>query len=187
MRKFLSVALLSGLVLSGAYASDLLASVTNGAVSESSVGVHKLNTAEMANVKGGYTVGTDIYVFANMDSFAQVGKIITISEEEKAVGALSYYGSERGGSGYHARSRYQEAVSIANPDRGEHIAITVSLAKIPTYWGTPRLKFGYGAAVVRVAPNGSVSRVRSATLSSYLASDAMRHEKNTLARVLTTN
>lgn len=191
MRKVIGATLLSGLIFSVTYAGDFLAKVSNGVLSDSSVGVHKLNTAEMETVRGGYVVSSDIYIFANMNtgysSFAQVGKIIFLSDQEQTARVLGYYGSQNAGSGYHAESRYQEAISVANPDRNEHIAITASMSKIPSYWGTPTLKFGYGAAVVRVAPNGSVARLRSATLSSHIATDAMRHEKNTLTQALVTN
>lgn len=191
MRKVIGATLLSGLIFSVTYAGDFLANVSNGVLSDSSVGVHKLNTAEMETVRGGYTVPNVYIEFANMNSgggsFAQVGKIIVLSRLERNARALSYYGSENAGHGYTAMSRYQEAVSIANPDRNEVLSITASMAKIPSYWGTPRLKFGFGAAVLRIAPNGTISKVRSATLSSHIATDAMRHEKNNLSHYLVTH
>lgn len=57
MRKVVFVALLSGL-LGSALADDLLARASGGALSENSLGVKKLSQAEMAEVKGGYQIGS---------------------------------------------------------------------------------------------------------------------------------
>ena len=57
MRKIVFVALLSGL-LGSALADDLLARASGGALSENSLGVKKLSQAEMAEVKGGYKIGS---------------------------------------------------------------------------------------------------------------------------------
>lgn len=57
MRKIVFVALLSGL-LGSALADDLLARASGDALSENSLGVKKLSQAEMAEVKGGYQIGS---------------------------------------------------------------------------------------------------------------------------------
>lgn len=57
MKKFLSIALLGSLLVSCALADeDLLAKVTNGALSDNSKDVKVLNLDEMKEVKGGYSV-----------------------------------------------------------------------------------------------------------------------------------
>lgn len=58
MKKIVFATLLSGVFLGSALADDLLAKVSNGALTENSAGVKKLNEAEMAEVKGGYKIGS---------------------------------------------------------------------------------------------------------------------------------
>lgn len=57
LKKFLSIAVMSSLFSSGAFAEDLLAKITNGAVSDTSKGVRLLSTEEEKQVVGGYNVG----------------------------------------------------------------------------------------------------------------------------------
>ncbi|MBZ7943543.1 hypothetical protein H2269_02920 [Campylobacter sp. RM13744] len=52
--KLLSVVALSALLSSSAFAEDILAKVSNGAISDNSAGVKVLNLDEMKEVKGGY-------------------------------------------------------------------------------------------------------------------------------------
>lgn len=56
LKKFLSIAVMSSLFSSGALAEDLLAKLTNGAVSDTSKGVRLLSTEEEKQVVGGYVV-----------------------------------------------------------------------------------------------------------------------------------
>ena len=58
MKKIVFVALLSGVFLGSALADDLLAKASNGTLSENSPGVKKLSQAEMAEVVGGYKIGS---------------------------------------------------------------------------------------------------------------------------------
>lgn len=191
MIRLSKIALISALLGAGLSADDFLTKATNGIIADDSFGVKSLDLAEITKVKGGYTV-PDVYIeFANLNSagasFSQVGKIILLSEKEHSAKALGYYGSKEAGRGYHAKQRYQEALSIADPRRGEVLSITASMSKLPTYWGVPKIQFGFGAAVLRVAPNGSIFKLRTESLSSHIASDAMRFEKNNLSRYLVHN
>ena len=54
MNKFLFSAVISAILTSGAFAVDLLASVTNGKISDNSPGVKVLSLDEAKQVKGGY-------------------------------------------------------------------------------------------------------------------------------------
>ena len=54
MNKFLFSAVISAILTSGAFAADLLASVTNGKISDNSPGVKVLSLEEAKQVKGGY-------------------------------------------------------------------------------------------------------------------------------------
>ena len=54
MNKFLFSAVISAILTSGAFGADLLASVTNGKLSDNSPGVKVLSLDEAKQVKGGY-------------------------------------------------------------------------------------------------------------------------------------
>ncbi|TKX32687.1 hypothetical protein CQA76_03380 [Campylobacter aviculae] len=54
MKKLLSIATLGALLASSAFGDDFLAKVSNGALSDNSVGVKVLSLNEMKDVKGGY-------------------------------------------------------------------------------------------------------------------------------------
>ena len=56
MNKFLFSAVISAILASGAFAVDLLASLTNGKLSDNSPGVKVLSLDEAKQVKGGYSV-----------------------------------------------------------------------------------------------------------------------------------
>ena len=56
MNKFLFSAVISAILTSGAFAVDLLASVTNGKLSDNSPGVRVLSLEEAKQVKGGCSV-----------------------------------------------------------------------------------------------------------------------------------
>ncbi|TNB56060.1 hypothetical protein FDW44_08555, partial [Campylobacter helveticus] len=53
-KKLLSVVALGALLSSSAFAEDILAKVSNGAISDNSAGVKVLSLDEMKEVKGGY-------------------------------------------------------------------------------------------------------------------------------------
>ena len=54
MDKFLFSAVISAILTSGAFGADLLASLTNGKLSDNSPGVKVLSLEEAKQVKGGY-------------------------------------------------------------------------------------------------------------------------------------
>ncbi|HED7912549.1 TPA: hypothetical protein R6B54_001769 [Campylobacter coli] len=54
LKKLLSVVALGALLSSSAFAEDILAKVSNGAISDNSAGVKVLSLDEMKEVKGGY-------------------------------------------------------------------------------------------------------------------------------------
>ncbi|MCR2062974.1 hypothetical protein [Campylobacter helveticus] len=57
-KKLFSIVALSALLANFAFANDLLAKLSNGAVSDNSVGVKILSLDEMKEVRGGYAVAT---------------------------------------------------------------------------------------------------------------------------------
>ena len=54
LKKFFALAVLSSLFISSALADDLLAKISNGAISDHSKGVKVLSLDEQKEVKGGY-------------------------------------------------------------------------------------------------------------------------------------
>ncbi|EPT1527466.1 hypothetical protein ACVO4C_000509 [Campylobacter upsaliensis] len=58
MKKLFSIVALSALLVSFSFANDLLAKLSNGVVSDNSVGVKILSLDEMKEVRGGYAVAT---------------------------------------------------------------------------------------------------------------------------------
>ncbi len=58
-KKLLSVVALGALLSSSAFAEDILAKVSNGAISDNSAGVKVLSLNEMKEVKGGYRFQRD--------------------------------------------------------------------------------------------------------------------------------
>ncbi|EOG2576398.1 hypothetical protein CUPS3808_03105 [Campylobacter upsaliensis] len=58
MKKLFSIVALSALLANFAFANDLLAKLSNGVVSDNSVGVKILSLDEMKEVRGGYAVAT---------------------------------------------------------------------------------------------------------------------------------
>lgn len=69
LKKVLSIVVMSGLFSSGAFAEDLLAQITNGALSDTSKGVRLLSAEEEKQIVGGYVVnffnsGNELYAVA---------------------------------------------------------------------------------------------------------------------------
>lgn len=85
-----------------------------------------------------------------------------------------------------AQQRYREAVSVADPSKDEYLMITATKVTRTGAFGVPIPTFSQGAIVLGFA-NGAAYKLRNADLSSYIASDAMRYEKNNLNRALVVN
>ena len=62
MKKFLFSAVISAILTSGAFGADLLAKLTNGKISDNSLGVKMLSLDEAKQVKGGYEISQP-YIF----------------------------------------------------------------------------------------------------------------------------
>ncbi|EIE1466007.1 hypothetical protein KHU38_001442 [Campylobacter upsaliensis] len=91
-QKLFSVIALSALLVSFSFANDLLAKLSNGAVSDNSVGVKILSLDEMKEVRGGYglfqnSTGDSVFVFQNMNlgttKLSQIGVIVGLTPYEK--------------------------------------------------------------------------------------------------------
>ncbi|MBZ7944642.1 hypothetical protein H2259_01085 [Campylobacter sp. RM10532] len=76
LKKLLSVAALGALLSSSAFAEDILAKVSNGAISDNSAGVKVLNLDEMKEVKGGYRFQRDSAFDYDAGSLTSYGYVV---------------------------------------------------------------------------------------------------------------
>ncbi|EDP6891396.1 hypothetical protein GPS24_02370 [Campylobacter upsaliensis] len=75
-KKLLSVTALGALLASSAFAEDILAKVSNGAISDTSAGVKVLSLDEMKEVKGGYWFQRDSAFDYNAGSLSSYGYVV---------------------------------------------------------------------------------------------------------------
>ncbi|EAH5902990.1 hypothetical protein COR16_06305 [Campylobacter upsaliensis] len=75
-KKLLSVTALGALLASSAFAEDILAKVSNGAISDNSAGVKVLSLDEMKEVKGGYWFQRDSAFDYNAGSLSSYGYVV---------------------------------------------------------------------------------------------------------------
>ncbi|EAI5398545.1 hypothetical protein ACJY7S_000600 [Campylobacter upsaliensis] len=94
-KKLLSVTALGALLASSAFAEDILAKVSNGAISDNSAGVKVLSLDEMKEVKGGY-------------------QFIRNSNYDYLAGSLSSYGYEVRDDRYNSTSIVSNSLGYSN-------------------------------------------------------------------------
>lgn len=75
-QKLFSVIALGALLSSSAFAEDILAKVSNGAISDNSAGVKVLSLDEMKEVKGGYYFQRDSAFDYNAGSLSSYGYVV---------------------------------------------------------------------------------------------------------------
>ncbi|HIH2030078.1 TPA: hypothetical protein ACYKGJ_001814 [Campylobacter coli] len=101
-KKLLSVAALGALLSSSAFAEDILAKVSNGAISDNSAGVKVLSLDEMKEVKGGYyfkrapnfDYGTGIRSYAYIVTDADNSQL-QISSNSKVLAKYRYVNNQK--------------------------------------------------------------------------------------------
>ncbi|EOZ3532453.1 hypothetical protein ACU9ZQ_001010 [Campylobacter upsaliensis] len=87
-KKLLSVVALGALLASSAFAEDILAKVSNGAISDNSAGVKVLSLDEMKEVKGGYYFKRDSAFDYNAGSLSSYGYVVmdnSVNQNSNAV------------------------------------------------------------------------------------------------------
>ncbi|EDP6868860.1 hypothetical protein GJ081_08690, partial [Campylobacter upsaliensis] len=87
-KKLLSVTALGALLASSAFAEDILAKVSNGAISDTSAGVKVLSLDEMKEVKGGYYFQRDSAFDYNAGSLSSYGYVVmdnSVNQNSNAV------------------------------------------------------------------------------------------------------
>lgn len=87
-KKLLSVTALGALLASSAFAEDILAKVSNGAISDNSAGVKVLSLDEMKEIKGGYYFKRDSAFDYNAGSLSSYGYVVmdnSVNQNSNAV------------------------------------------------------------------------------------------------------
>ncbi|KDA35797.1 hypothetical protein N218_12855 [Campylobacter jejuni K5] len=102
LKKLLSVVALGALLASSAFAEDILAKVSNGAISDNSAGVKVLSLDEMKEVKGGFNFVRDSRYdnIAGIRSYAYVvtdadKSQLQISSNSKVLAKYRYVNNQK--------------------------------------------------------------------------------------------
>ena len=152
MNKFLFSAVISAILTSGAFAVDLLASLTNGKLSDNSPDVRVLSLDEAKQVKGGYNIATlENINTINLGGGATIKEayaVINLAQVEIDNKALYTFGATKcSGSLTLNKNRYNDFAKIADPKKNEVVVITGTMTTAPTYYGLSKSQFSISAAV----------------------------------------
>ena len=187
-KKLFFGAVILAILASGAFAVDLLASVTNGKISDNSPGVKVLSLKEAKQVKGGYNIAT----LENINTI-NLGGGATIKEAYAIIGltdtklknkALCTFGATKcSGSLTLNKNRYNDFAKIADPKKNEVVVITGTMTTAPTYYGLSKSQFFISASVY-VNNGGSLTKLRNINTSNKTVKDAISRIRNDLNQKL---
>nr|WP_321431978.1 hypothetical protein [uncultured Campylobacter sp.] len=191
MKKFLlSSFLVASLASSlfGADGVDLLASVTNGKISDNSPGVKVLSLEEAKQVKGGYYISTlENINTINLGGGATIKEayaIIGLTDTELKNKTLCTFGATKcTGSSTLNKRRYNDFAKIADPNKNEVVVITSTMITTPTYYGLSKSQFSISAAVY-VNNGGALTKLRNINTSNTTVKDAVNRTRNNLNQKL---
>ncbi|ECQ7390255.1 hypothetical protein F0F28_08565 [Campylobacter jejuni] len=104
-KKLLSVVALGALLSSSAFAEDILAKVSNGAISDNSAGVKVLSLNEMKEVKGGYefsrassydyTAGIRSYAYFVYNNGNSVNSELQVENYKKVLATFRFVNNQK--------------------------------------------------------------------------------------------
>ncbi|TKX33027.1 bacteriocin [Campylobacter aviculae] len=173
-KKLFSVTALGALLASSAFADDFLAKVSNGALSDNSVGVKVLSLNEMKDVKGGYQVqlhsgsqwgNNDEYYAVALYTEGELQYIVNyLKQDDKAPQGLC--GIDQASCSNPSKSRI---VSYLDVTLGEITFFPVYKVKRQVKvsdLGQPYVLFTYGTGVID--KNGQLYKFDSTTSSAHL-------------------
>ena len=167
MEKLFKVALASALMLSGAFANDLLSKATNGAADNNSVGVKTLNSLDLEQVNGGYSI--NIQPFSKSQNISQSVALVKFSEYETRNKVSCGLNISSNCSGYYARSNFQEVMSQVDYSNGEYLGILATKANKPYGFGSIP-QYSYSVAAFKNV-NGQLMRLKTITNKPYIANE----------------
>lgn len=167
MEKLFKVALASALMLSGAFANDLLSKATNGAADNNSVGVKTLNSLDLEQVNGGYSI--KIYNLSKTQNFSQAVALVNFSQYELDKKVSCGLNMPDGCSGYYATSNFQEVMSQVNYSNGEYLGVVATKVNKPYGFGSIP-QYSYSVAAFKNV-NGQLMRLKTITNKPYIANE----------------
>jgi len=167
MEKLFKVALASALMLSGAFANDLLSKATNGAADNNSVGVKTLNSLDLEQVNGGYSI--KIYNLSKTQNFSQAVALVNFSQYERDKKVSCGLNMPDGCSGYYATSNFQEVMSQVNYSNGEYLGVVATKINKPYGFGSIP-QYSYSVAAFKNV-NGQLMRLKTITNKPYIANE----------------
>ena len=194
LRTFLKFVLVGALVSTLSLADDFLAKVSNGALSDNSLGVKKLTLDEASQVVGGYKLynNGEHYLLQNLNSavskLTQIGVLVEFTPFEIANSVSCGFNAlgecQSNTRIPSAKSNYNQIASQANQLRGEYFALTTTKTAVATNFGV-QYKFATAAAVVGVS-GGRAYRIRSGTASGIIFNEVKKAYENKLNQILIT-
>ena len=169
MEKLFKVALASALMLSGAFANDLLSKATNGAAYNNSVGVKTLNSLDLEQVNGGYSINIQALPKTSQN-IAQAVALVQFDEYEKTnkvscgLNSTNCYTKS-----YYAQSNFQEVMSQVNYSNGEYLGVVATKVNKPYGFGSIP-QYSYSVAAFKNV-NGQLMRLKTITNKPYIANE----------------
>lgn len=193
-KKILSIVVMSGLFSSGAFAEDLLAQITNGALSDTSKGVRLLSAEEEKQIVGGYGLmeNNGVNVFELMRSslngatITQIGVVVGLNDfEMNNQVACGLNVTTCSTSSYVNKQSYNDLILIANPALNEYLAVTATKTTAIGAYGVPQNQFTNSNVVVGLNhSNGTIYKIRNVTSNNSIASEVWRKFGNDLNGIL---
>ncbi|MBZ8004605.1 hypothetical protein [Campylobacter canadensis] len=151
-----------------ANANDLLAEITNNAISDNSLGVKVLNTEQMSKVRGGYIVSYFNTTFYSTN-LLQTNHVVLFGDNEldkKAVYMYGYDFQKTDNASYMQKNEFIEAtIGLMS---GELLAISFTQTKIPQFIGS-QYSYSYDPKAV----NYYTGKTRAMTGNSWLKNLAL--------------
>ncbi|MCI7581339.1 hypothetical protein [Campylobacter sp.] len=188
MNKFLFSAVISAILTSGAFSADLLASLTNGKISDNNPSVKVLSLDEAKQVKGEYNIATleniNTINLAGGTTIKEAYAVINLAQVEIDNKALCTFGATKcSGSLTLNKNRYNDFAKIADPKKNEVVVITGTMTTAPAYYGLSKSQFFISASVY-VNNGGSLTKLRNINTSNTTVKDAMSRIRNDLNQKL---
>ena len=188
MKKLLFSSLLVASLASSLFGADLLASLTNGKISDNSPGVKVLSLEEAKQVKGGYYISTlENINTINLGGGATIKEayaIIGLTDTELKNKTLCTFGATKCSRSLTLnKNRYNDFAKIADPKKNEVVVITGTMTTAPTYYGLSKSQFFISASVY-VNNGRSLTKLRNINTSNTTVKDAISRIRNDLNQKL---
>ena len=194
IKKIFVILSLSTFIINLSFATDLLADLTNGKLTDNSPGVKVLSLDEKKSVKGGYRLletnaGQNVFLFENISgagvSFTRIGVIPMLTRYETANKVSCGFGLDGCSTSYINKQAYNEFISVANPNLGEFLAVTATKTTTIGLFGVPQYNFATSGMIVGINSNGSIYKIRNAG-NNRITREVLSKIENDLNKILFT-